>query len=80
MRYDIPNLRGKMSEFTENPVEVTATPTIKKAFNKKKAIIASVVAGALIIVGAVGVTAFKSRPDVRLVTALSNLFKCLQSS
>ena len=63
-----------MSEFTENPVEVTATPTIKKPFNKKKAIIASVVAGALIVVGAVGVTAFKSRPDVRLVTALSNLF------
>lgn len=63
-----------MSEFSDAPVEATDTAVAKKPFNKKKTIIASVVAGALVIAGAVGVTAFKARPDVRLVTALSNLF------
>lgn len=63
-----------MSEFNETPAEAVDAPGLKKPFNKKRAIIASVVAGALVIAGVVGVTAFKSRPDVRLVTALSNLF------
>lgn len=63
-----------MTDFTENPVEKTEELDVKKPFNKKKAIIASVVAGAVLIAGVVGVTAFRSRPDVRLVTALSNLF------
>lgn len=63
-----------MSEFTENPVEVSETSATKKPFNKKRAMIASVVAGAIVVAGVVGVTAFRARPDVRLVTALSNLF------
>lgn len=63
-----------MSDFTENSAEAVATQLVKKPFNKRRAIIASVVAGAVLIAGVVGVTAFRSRPDVRLVTALSNLF------
>lgn len=63
-----------MSEFNETPVEVAQTTATKKPFNKKKAIISSVVAGALLIAGVVGVTAFKAKPEIRLVTALSNLF------
>jgi hypothetical protein len=60
-----------MSEINETPVDIAA---VKKPFNKKKAIISSVVAGALVIAGVVGVTAFKAKPEIRLVTALSNLF------
>ncbi len=63
-----------MSEFNETPVEAIEAPVIKKPFNKKKAIIASVVAGVLVVAGVVGVTAFKAKPEIRLVTALSNLF------
>lgn len=63
-----------MSEFTENTVEPVESPVVKKSFNKKKAIIASVVSGAIVIAGVVGVTAFKAKPEIRLVTALSNLF------
>ena len=63
-----------MSEFNETPVEAIEAPAIRKPFNKKKAIIASVVAGVLVVAGVVGVTAFKAKPEIRLVTALSNLF------
>lgn len=63
-----------MSEFNETPVEAIEAPSLKKPFNKKKAIIASVVAGVLVVAGVVGVTAFKAKPEIRLVTALSNLF------
>lgn len=74
MRYAIPKQRGEMSEFAENSAEAVEAPAIKKPFNKRRAIIASVVAGVVLIAGVVGVTAFRARPDVRLVTALSNLF------
>ena len=63
-----------MSEFNETQVEAIEAPVLKKPFNKKKAIIASVVAGVLVLAGVVGVTAFKAKPEIRLVTALSNLF------
>lgn len=63
-----------MSEFNETPVETAESAPVKKPFNKKKAIIASVVAGVLVVAGVVGVTAFKAKPEIRLVTALSNLF------
>ena len=74
MRYATPNKRGKLSEFTENPVEAVDAPGLKKPFNKKRAIIASVVAGVLVIAGVVGVNAFREKPEIRLAMAFSNLF------
>lgn len=66
-----------MSDFEENatePVEVVEAAPVNKPFNKKKAIIASVVAGALVIAGVVGVNAFRNKPEIRLAAAFSNLF------
>ena len=63
-----------MSEYEENAVEVVEAAPTKKPFNKKKAIIASAVAGALVIAGVVGVNAFRNKPEIRLASAFANLF------
>ncbi|MEN9692909.1 MAG: hypothetical protein RLZZ330_553 [Actinomycetota bacterium] len=63
-----------MSDFEENAVETVEASPVKKPFNKKKAIIASVVAGALVVGGVIGVNAFREKPEIRLAAAFSNLF------